>query len=91
MKPMTAPAPKKVKKGPKIQQAHAHLLLWNLRAARDNAKYAPEGSGWRTEAPGQIRTYEAELVRRNIPVPAADTTEAAWEVLLAAALRPHDR
>lgn len=70
----------------KIQDQHVHMLLWNLRAARNNAKFAPEGSGWRTEAPRQIAEGEAELRRRGLPVPGQSTTDADWEALLAWAL-----
>lgn len=75
----------------KIHSVHLHVLLWNLRAHRSNAKNAPAGSVWqdfRDAAIKRIPEYEAEFVRRGIPVPAADTTEAQWEVLLAQALEP---
>lgn len=72
----------------KIESVHQHVLLWNLRASRDNAVHAPEGSGWRETAPKLIAKYEAEFARRGLPVPALDTTEEQWEVLLAKALQP---
>ncbi len=69
-----------------IQDQHVHMLLWNLKAARNNAKYAPEGSGWRTEAPRQIQEGEAELRRRGLPVPGQAMTEEEWGALLEWAL-----
>lgn len=71
----------------KIQDQHLHTVLWNLKAARNNARFAPEGSGWRTEAPRYIEEGEAELRRRGFPVPGLSTTDQEWEALLAWALK----
>lgn len=75
----------------KIQDQHIHMVLWNLKAARNNARFAPEGSGWRTEAPRQIQEGEDELRRRSFPIPGQSMTEEEWTRLLEWAVAlPHD-
>lgn len=78
----------------KAQKVHTHLLLWNLRALRNNVAYAPElYEGYRQsfienhDALAPI--YEAELKARGITVPAGPETDAnreEWETALAEAL-----
>lgn len=53
---------------------HEHMLLWNLRAVRNNAIYSP-WADQRAKAAKQVPMYEDELRKRGYSVPAIITDD----------------
>lgn len=77
----------------KLKKVHVHMLVWNLRAMRNNAVYCPFEESRREyqallEKYGPL--YEAELRERKFPsLPTGPETKAnqdQWEAALQRAL-----